>query len=515
MRGVVFALATALLAVTAAAEAQIAPAQIATAQVSDALACDRAADPAVCLLRAGATGWTGESPQRLDVMSAVSALGLDEGDGAIRFGADKDGFFRQTRAVRAALLLDATGLAPEPSLAPIAALASAPGQPRGGEDMAAVYTMFAYGPALRDDIDGAWRTRLPRPSVAAVRTALARVEAIAAGQTQSTRAEIARNDIAPLAAVYAAVGLPADGRALLRRWNAENQATTYWLRVRNFAAAEKAIRSHDDVRAQALLWLAGAAAEAGDDARAARLARETLDRFVRGTSARIIVSDDHQELARAAARIMVASGRTTQVRHYARALATDFSPTKAVYGSHMDYAIDMLGIAGDRAGVCALTARFRNAVDAPVQDLDGEDLADEKAARAATATAAARYCQTGETNDTTSAADIASSIDADAKAGQIDRAVARLVALFSKEPFFAVSMAESVEANRDALLNGWRAQTGDALRTALLRRTRTTDEALTDDDSDYVFAAALSILDHDMARGRALTSTPAAAPSHR
>lgn len=237
-------------------------------RLADALACEHSVDPAACLLRAGATGWTGFGANANDAMLAILILGLDRGRDAIAFGRDERGIIQPGLALGETLRLDQSGAAPEVALAPIAALlALRDSGPRSGEQ--AGYVLLSYS-------GGYWDEMLIDPSPPLVRLALTRIEEIVRADTRYDVAYQRRAVIPLLAEAYASNGLGAEGRALVQRWSAETDAFAFWVEINDFTAAERAARARRRPHPYMLLTIARGAVETGDNARAIRLAGEVF-----------------------------------------------------------------------------------------------------------------------------------------------------------------------------------------------------------------------------------------------
>jgi len=491
MRYVLAALSVALCAASSAL-AQSPP------TIADALACEGDSDQAACLLRVGACGWTGDTDHANAAMSAIVRFYLEDED--LGLGPDESGSFAVARAMAEAARRDAAGMRASRALAPIAALPSL--------ERRDAYRLFAFAPNSFLFPTDIWRFRASSDD--AVRLALRRIEADSDEPSDGT--------VQSLALAYAARGMEDEALAVLRRHNAENDATAFWYVTGDLDAAERSMRADGDVHPMTLIHIAGAAIEAGDSERAVRLGRELLDEFVRGRTARIIVTHDPVSFAESGARILQAAGQAEQAREYAHALMEGQAPGGEQFGSHADYAITMLTTIGDLDGACTVARTLAAAVDTPVANAD-LDAADEARARADTAALALARC-----GDATAARAIAArygvedfwlsfylgddfealgppdvgglsrAMEADIAAGNSARAPTLMRILFAANPTYAASVMHGDEPWNAALLQGWRGSGAfPALRAALLQRNRTPSDALSRDDREYVFTAALML----------------------
>lgn len=471
------------------------------ATIGEALACESASNQPACLLRAGARGWSGDTDHSAAVMTAILHFRLD--DPSLGLGPDRYRTFAAVRALAEAVRLEAAGESPSRVLAPIARL------PRDEREDA--YRLFAYGPGsfvLPLDV---WRPRTTNEET--IRMVLRTLEL--------DRSGLSRADIRSLASAYASHSMVDEGRSLLRRHNAEDDATAFWYTTGDFAAAERAMRADGDVHPVTLIYVASAAAEAGDHARSARLAMELLDTFVRGHGSRLIVAHDPTKLAESAARILSASGQAEQARGYALALMDGQTPDGALFGSHAGYAIAILTAIGDFQGACSVARTLAAGIDTPLSDGAAGNVADEPAIRAREAAVALARCGDGDAARAIAArhgvqdfwltfylgdsfagmappnvGGLGDTIENELAAGRNERASQLMQVLFESSPAYATGIMHGDEPWNAVLLQAWRnGGAFAALHEALLRENRIESEVLTDQDREYVFAAALMLAD--------------------
>ena len=499
--------------------------------LADALACERNADPAACLLRAGATGWTGFGANGSDVMRAIVILGLDRGRAAIAFGRDDRGVIQSGLALGETLRLDQSGAAPEAALAPIAALrALRESGPRSGEQ--AGYVLLAYS-------GGYWDEMLIDPSPPLVRLALTRIEEIARADTRYDVAYQRHAAIPILAEAYASNGLAAEGRALVQRWGAETDAFAFWVEINDFAAAERAVRAEDRPHPYMLIEIARGAAETGDNARAIRLAGEVFSLVRTGRMRTALVLDSDKVFLIEVTQILIAAGRADIARGYARSLTRRARPSAHDFGDHLDAAADMLALAGDEAGACALGRRLAASVHARLSPAVSAEDRDEVAAQRGGA-AARRLFLCGLTEEAyalgeygprdrfliahglnadmaelatlaaaldppTGTAPIVHAINVDVEHGRADRAVQLAELLWAQSPggpVQAVQLAASaMRMGLPELMDRFRPRLFEALHLKLAREGRAESASLDEYDREAVFAAALTLLEHDVHRG--------------
>lgn len=468
-------------------------AQTPAASLHDALACERAADPAVCLMRAGAASLSDPSDEDFHVLAAAMLLGLDRGPNALALGPEQSGWFAVWRATGESLRRDARGSAPTDVLAPIAAL--------GGEQERDGYRLLTY---RAND----WTRRLPAPREATTRLALTRLEAAAD-----------EDDLPNIAMAYARNGLISDGRTLLRRWRAEDRALLFWLDANDFAAAERAARSRDVHLQERLVWVAWGALNAGERTRAARLARDAF--AVTPGSGRINLTEN---ITADVATIMTRAGEARGVPRLARSLVRGIAPSHEHYGARIDDAIAMLRIAGAVDEACRLARTQAANVDAGAEAEEVEWRAEEAAIRAAEcgriaesqafaaraprAAFAIAHAMQAPTADLVRLAanagvgDVEDAIRADMRGAVFDRARALLAVLAARDVYGAFELARrQQESGRPELMTDMYGQTFAAIRARLVRDGRSEATPLNDDDRMIVLQAATALIGNEFARG--------------
>lgn len=471
----------------------VAWAQTPAPTLADALACERADDPPVCLMRAGAAGLSNPADEDFQMLSAAMLLGFDRGPDALALGPDESGWFAVWRAVGETLRRSAGGATPIDALAPIAAL--------GGEHERDGYRLLTY---RADD----WARRLPAPREATTRLALTRLEAAAD-----------EDDIPAIAMAYARNGLAADGRTLLRAWRAEDRVILFWLDVNDFAAAERAARARDVHLQERLSWVAWGALNAGERVRAVRLAREAF--AVTPGSGRINLTAN---ISADVATIMARGGDARGVPRLARSLVRGVTPSDENYGTRIDDAIAMLRIAGAVDEACRLARTQAANVDAGADADEVAWRAEEAAIRAAEcgrlaesralavrapgAAFAIAHALQAPTPDLVRLAasadlsDLEDAIRADMRGSVFDRARALLAVMAARDVYGAFELARREQASgRPELMTDTHGQAFAAMRARLVRDGRAVATPINDDDRMIILQASIALIENEFARG--------------